>query len=78
MFENKVINGVHTSRYIMSWLRSGGTFGRRGEGYYEFKEWLDSLGLEDEDAEYIVQLARNGRMELETSAKLFIKNRNAK
>lgn len=76
MFENKVINGVHASRYIMSWLRSGGTFNIRGEGYYEFKEWLDSLGLEDEDAEYIVQLARNGRMELETSAKLFIKNRN--
>ena len=33
MFENKVINGhIYATRFIMSWVRSGGTFGKHGEG----------------------------------------------
>lgn len=73
MFENKQINGyTYASRFIMSWVRAGGTFGLRGEGYDDFREWLVSLGLSDEDVEYVVDLAQNGKLELEMSAKKFI------
>jgi hypothetical protein len=76
MFENKVINGyTYASRFIASWIRSGGTFGKHGQGYDDFRNWLKSLGfLSDEDIECIMYLARNGKLELEVSAKNFIKN----
>jgi hypothetical protein len=71
MFENKAINGIFASRFIMSWIRSGGTFNRNG-GYSIFSKWLKSLNLSDEDVNYIVNLAENGKLELEESAKAFI------
>ena len=72
MFENKIINGVHTSRYIMSWVRSGGILGKRGQGYYDFDKWLKKLGLDDEDRRYIRNFASNGKLELEESVKRFL------
>ena len=80
MFENIVINGyTYASRFIMSWIRSGGTFGKRGQGYDDFRNWLKSLGeLSDEDIQYIVNLAMSGKLELEVSAKDFIKNNTEK
>lgn len=72
MFENKIINGVHTSRYIMSWVRSGGILGKRGQGYYDFDKWLKKLGLDDEDRRYIRNFASNGKLELEESVKGFL------
>lgn len=72
MFENKLINDVHASRYIASWLVAGGTL------YYvedvdNFCEWLLSLNLTDDEVQYIRHLATNGRLELETTAEEFIK-----
>jgi uncharacterized membrane protein len=73
MFENKQINGyTYATRFIMSWVRVGGTFSKRGEGYKEFEDWLRILGLSDEDVEYVVNLARNGKLELEVSAKNYM------
>ena len=43
-FENKIINGCdYATRFIMSWVRSGGTFGKHGKGYDDFRKWLESL-----------------------------------
>ena len=75
MFENKIINGyTYATRFIMSWVRSGGTFGKHGEGYDDFRKWLESLELKTEDIEDIMFLAQNGKLELEVSAKKFITN----
>ena len=73
MFENKPINGIHATRYIMSWVREGGSLKAHGEGYVDFREWLRSLGLSDEDIKYIVLLAMEGKLELEVSARKFMK-----
>ena len=75
MFENKVIDGyVYATRFIMSWIRSGGKFDKRGKGYGDFRGWLESLGLEDRDINDIMFLAQNGKLELEVSAKNYITN----
>ena len=75
MFENKVIDGyVYATRFIMSWIRSGGKFDKHGKGYYDFRGWLESLGLEDRDINDIMFLAQNGKLELEVSAKNYITN----
>jgi hypothetical protein len=74
MFENKQINGyIYATRFIMSWVRVGGQLGLHGEGVDEFREWLISLNLDETDIEHIVFLAMNGKMELEYSAKKFLK-----
>ena len=72
-FENKMIKGVHASRYIASWVRSGGSLKYRRE---PFREWLFSEGLTEEEVDHVDYLAHNGRMELEDSSKLFLKNYN--
>ena len=76
MFENKQINGyTYATRFIASWLRSGGQL-RYEKDYDNFYEWLLSLDLSKEDADDIKFLATNGKMELEYSAKMFLKNLN--
>ena len=75
-FENKIIEGIHATRYIMSWVREGGQLGRRGEGIDDFHEWLLSLGLTDDEAREIEFIAMNGKLELETSARAFLKQLN--
>ena len=74
MFENKKINGIHASRFIMSWVREGGRLGHHGEDHDEFKKWLRSLGLNEDEINDIWILASNGKMELEASARKFINN----
>lgn len=78
MFENKLIRGIHISRFIMSWVRSGGVFDWRYGGYYDFEKWLKSLGLSDEEIGDIMEIAKNGKCELEISAMEFIKNNTGK
>lgn len=75
MWENKQINGyTYATRFIASWVRMGGQLGFHGEGVDEFKEWLTSLNLKEEDIAHIVFLATNGKMELESTAKKFLAN----
>ena len=74
MFENRQINGyVQETRFIASWLREGGQL-RTEEDYDNFYEWLLSLGLNQDDADRIKFLASNSKMELENSARKFLKN----
>lgn len=75
MYENKLIKDyTYATRFIMSWVRMGGQLGFHGEGVDEFKKWLTSLNLEEDDIAHIVLLATNGKMELEISAKKFLAN----
>ena len=75
MFENKVINGyTYATRFIMSWVRSGGSFDTLENGYDDFRGWLESLGLENRDIRDIMFLAQNGKLELEESAKNYLKH----
>ena len=75
MFENKVIDGyTYATRFIMSWVRSGGKFDKSGKGYGDFRKWLESLELDPVDIENIMFLALNGQLELEVSAKNYMAN----
>lgn len=68
--------GIYYSRYIASWANEGGTF--QHEGLWDFKDWLKSLGLDDEEIIEIAFLANNGKLELEVNAKEFMKNSKRK
>ena len=72
MFENKLINGIHASRYIASWIKAGGAL-YYGEDVNDFYKWLLSMGLTEEDAQHVKRLAENGKLELEINAEKFIK-----
>ena len=69
-FENaKTHNGIHYSRYIASWRRQGGMIYPDGL----FEKWLREVEkLTDEEISDIMLLETNGKMELETSASLFM------
>ena len=78
MFENKKFDTgfdghTYATRFIVSWIREGGQL-RYGEDIDNFYEWLLSLGLNNDDADYIKFLATNGKLELEISAGKFLKN----
>ena len=69
MFENVLVQGVHVTRYIMSYIRMGGDLSKHA---WEFEEWLESLGLSEAEVDTIVRIANNGRLELELSAAKFL------
>lgn len=70
-FENALThNGIHYSRYIESWRRMGGKIFYGGL----FEDWLrETQKLTDEEIRDILLIATNGKMELEMSAKMFMK-----
>lgn len=73
MFENRKINGyIYETRFIASWVRAGGSL-YYGEDVDNFYKWLLSLGLTEAEADHIKFLAMNGKLELETSAKKFLR-----
>lgn len=70
MLENKKTEaGIHYSRYIASWVNAG-------ENYFGcmFEDWLKSEGCKENEIREIVEMAIGGKLELEKSAKSFIKN----
>ena len=73
-FKNKLIKDVHASRYIASWAKMGGHFGRGPRGRFDFNDWLEAIGLSDDEVKFIYNLATCGRLELETSARSFMKS----
>ena len=74
MFENKKTHfGIYYTRYIMSWVRAGGTIPMRGP-ITDFVNWLRSEELTDEEIQEIKFLATNGKMELEYKAEKFLEN----
>ena len=72
MFENKVVGDyTYATRYIASWLRAGGKL-EYGRDIDYFRDWLLSLSLSEDEVNHIVFLATNGKLELESSAKLWM------
>ena len=71
MFENKKTHsGIYYTRYIASWKRMGGKIYRGGL----FERWLrEKEHLTEEEINGIQLLAENGKLELEYSAKEFMK-----
>lgn len=72
-WKNDTVNDVYYSRIIASWTnacRYMGTPTYHGE---IFKEWLMEIGVPEEHVNNIQEMARNGKLELETSAKLFLR-----
>ena len=79
-FENKVYEGIHYSRFIASWYNAGGgnINDWRNHGRETFKNFLRTLTINGkpipEEVIYEIAIfATNGKLELETSAKAFIK-----
>lgn len=74
-FNNGLIKGIHKSRYIASWLSAGG--GKYG--LYKFGSWLRELEIDGEKLTLdeiweLYYYAHTGKLELESSARDFIKN----
>lgn len=69
-FENAKteVQGVHFSRYIASWVNSGGRY--FGE---QFDKWLKSEGLTEVEIDYVRLMATTGKLELEMNCKKYIK-----
>ena len=75
-FENKkykvTVNGeefeVHVSRIIASWNNVADVHA----GNYRFEEWLETLGLSEQDIRDIEQFAINGKLELEKDVTRFL------
>lgn len=80
MYENKLIKGIYISRYIASWIKSGGQIGyaaRRLGQTNSFMNWLRTLVIDgehltEEEIWRIYNFAMNGKLELEDSAEKFI------
>lgn len=72
MLENKKtqFGGIHYSRYIMSWRHTGCDY--FGE---EFEEWLRSEKCSEDEIRDIMEMALNGKLELERSAEEFAKKK---
>lgn len=76
-FENKLINGIHVSRYVVSWVKAGGNLlGSRRKS--KFIDWLKTLKingrtLTEEEIDFIWNFASSGKMELESKASKFLK-----
>lgn len=74
MFENKEIEGIYISRFIASWQAAGNC----RKDYGLFREWLKTLiingrYLTDDEIHDILFIADNGKLELEMSARKFLK-----
>ena len=69
---SETVKGIPITRYIASWYRVG------GKCYYDkMEEWLKSLNIDgkpltDDEVMLIVECAKNGKLELEVTAKRFI------
>ena len=64
--------GIHYSRYIASWTKVyGNKFGD------DFMDWLESIGVSEDEAMDIRFMAECGKMELEGSIAIFLHNRKS-
>ena len=76
-FENAVTKseGIEYSRYIMSWLNAKCDFTK----YFgdDFKAWLKTHNLTDEEIHDVRFIAINGKFELEQSAIKFLREKQS-
>lgn len=65
---------IHYSRYIASWYNVGGRFDTF-QDRFNFYNWLESIGVNEDEAYDMWKMATCGKLELEESAKSFIEIR---
>ena len=71
---NKMVCRVHYSRFISSWVLSGGNFDYNAK---LFVKWLRQLGwLSENEIQEIKFLAVNGKLELQENANKFLRSEN--
>ena len=70
--------GVYYSMLIASWITACNRIGNNVNFQSNFKGWLKSIGLDDQQIKEVVTLAMFGTMELENSAYYYIERENAK
>lgn len=84
MFENKLVSipklgrdvMVHRSRIIASWRRIGGTITNVRWRETPFAKFLMSLDVNEDDIHDIIIFATNGKLELQTLGRAFLKEQN--
>ena len=74
-FDNEFIRIAYISQYVASWVKEGGTLDYDEDLVYggRFMKWLMAIGLTEEEARRIRNFADNGKLELEESARSFLK-----
>jgi hypothetical protein len=68
-FENVFIREIHISRYVASWTNCGYPINSL------FKAWLKALGLSEQEIKQIWYFATNGQLELQDTAKHFMREK---
>lgn len=84
-FENKLVNGIHATRYVASYVNAGGKITGLPRYDSDFIHWLKQLvvngrKLTDEEISEIyavAQMLKNGKLELESNARAWIKEGTA-
>ncbi len=74
--ENPILHGIHASRYIASYANVSGKIYPR-----PFRIWLEQLNIDGEhlseqEVEFLVDRATNGKLELEMNAERFAQTNN--
>lgn len=63
------------SRIIASWIKAGGQITDRHFVLTPFYSWMiEGLAIDPKDAAEIIDMACSGKIELEDSAKVFLRN----
>lgn len=77
MLENNKtkLEGVHYSRYIISWVNACKSQGKIAYFGDLFEKWLEKEGCTADEIHLISEIAKMGRMELEKSAADFLAGR---
>lgn len=68
-FNNGVVNGIYYTRFIASWTKMCTKINRVTRYGDDFKDWLRSMGISEDEVAAIHELADCGKLELETNAK---------
>lgn len=66
---------VYYSRYIASWYIAGGRFDHLRD-ILNFKDWLRTIGLTEDEVAAVATIASCGKLELEQSARAYLNELN--
>ena len=68
---------VYASRIIASWIKEGGQL-RTLEDKEIFRNWLISIGMPEEDIEYVIDMAYIGKSEIHGMVRTYLEEQGLK
>ena len=78
MFENKLIKTtygmVHMTRIIASYIKAGGKIEYYPHVQSKWQKYCEQIGVNDDDAYNMYNIAKCGKQELEVTARKFLEN----